>query len=52
MKAFKLFDIKVLVVLKMISKFLDENPLSCCAQEISTLKTMLGSEVFIYLPIF
>jgi len=32
---------QALVVLKLISKFLDENPLCCCSDEISKLKSML-----------
>jgi len=35
---------QILIVLKLISKFLDENPLSCCSDEISTLRSMLGPD--------
>ena len=33
--------LKILVVLSLLSKFLAENPLCACAQEISTLKKLL-----------
>ncbi|XP_023333842.1 uncharacterized protein LOC111705500 [Eurytemora carolleeae] len=35
---------QIILVLKLISKFLEENPLSACADEISTLKSLLGPE--------
>ena len=40
---------QILIVLKLISKFLDENPLSCCSDEISSLRSMLGPDVSFYI---
>lgn len=34
----------ILPVLKLINKFLDDNPLSCCAEEISDVKKLLGDD--------
>ncbi|XP_035705803.1 uncharacterized protein LOC110846281 isoform X2 [Folsomia candida] len=35
---------QILLVLKFVSKFLDENPLCCCSKEISTIKQTLLNE--------
>eukprot|EP00088_Acartia_fossae_P015668 TRINITY_DN18621_c0_g1_i1.p1 TRINITY_DN18621_c0_g1~~TRINITY_DN18621_c0_g1_i1.p1 ORF type:complete len:331 (-),score=-0.05 TRINITY_DN18621_c0_g1_i1:241-1233(-) len=35
---------QILTVLKLISKFIDENPLCCCSNEITSLKSMLGPD--------
>jgi hypothetical protein len=32
---------QILLVLKFITKFIDENPLCCCSKEISTIKRNL-----------
>ena len=34
----------VLFILKLINQFLEDNPLSCCAEEISKVKQLLGPE--------
>ena len=39
-----------MVVLKLISTFLEENPLCACADEISTLKSLMGPEDTIRKP--
>eukprot|EP00088_Acartia_fossae_P041648 TRINITY_DN43565_c0_g1_i1.p1 TRINITY_DN43565_c0_g1~~TRINITY_DN43565_c0_g1_i1.p1 ORF type:complete len:331 (-),score=38.57 TRINITY_DN43565_c0_g1_i1:165-1157(-) len=35
---------QILKVLKLVAKFIEDNPLCSCSEEISTLRSMLGSE--------
>ena len=35
---------QILLVVKLIDKFIDENPLCCCSEEISKVKSLLGPD--------
>ena len=39
---------QIFIVLKLVSKFIEDNPLSACSEEISKLRLMLGPEVRVF----
>ena len=39
---------QIFIVLKLVSKFIEDNPLSACSEEISKLRSMLGPEVRVF----